>query len=222
MGLFPGDRLSATAQDQSIRRPVLAGLVELDSPAGDVLVVLTAAPSIDGVLSESDHIRSLYAVRVWRAGHFRQVLISGNTAASIRDFLATQGVPPDRMQVEDQSRSTRESAIHTAPLVRGAGTLVLLTSDYPAYRASRAFARAGVPVLSCPVPDAFKRATVWYMRWVCLLRKPVKLAKSLATGSGVGFDGDQGQAVRDHIIQAAFNDRLEEFIDTDSAGFGRC
>ena len=43
--------------------------------------------------------------------------------------------------------------------------MVLLTSDYHAYRASCAFARAGVSVLPRPVPDAFKRATVWYMRW---------------------------------------------------------
>ena len=85
------------------------------APAGDVLVVLTAAPSVDGVLSESDHIRSLYAVRAWRTSHFRQVLISGNSAASVRDFLATQGVPPDQMQVEDRSRSTRESSITQLP-----------------------------------------------------------------------------------------------------------
>jgi uncharacterized SAM-binding protein YcdF (DUF218 family) len=136
-----------------------------NEPAGDVLVLLTAAPAIDGVLSEGDHIRSLYAVRAWRAGHFRQVLISGGTAASIRDFLATQGVPSDMMRLEDRSLSTRDSAVHVAPLVRGSGRVVLMTSDYHAFRASRTFARAGVTVLPRPVPDAFKRAEVWYLRW---------------------------------------------------------
>jgi uncharacterized SAM-binding protein YcdF (DUF218 family) len=146
-------------------------------PAGDVLVVLTAAPAVDGVLSESDHIRSLYAVRAWRAGQFREVLISGNSAVSVRDFLATQRVPLERIQVEDRSRSTHESALHTAPLLRGAGAVVLLTSDYHAYRANRAFLRAGVPVASCAVPDAFKRATVWYLRWTVFAQEVEEVGK---------------------------------------------
>jgi len=39
------------------------------------------------------------------------------------------------------------------------GTSVLLTSDYPVYRAVPAFRRAGLEAVAGPFPDAGKRAT---------------------------------------------------------------
>jgi uncharacterized SAM-binding protein YcdF (DUF218 family) len=42
---------------------------------------------------------------------------------------------------------------------------VLLTSDYHMFRAFRAFQKAGLNVLSRPIPDARKRAARWLYRW---------------------------------------------------------
>lgn len=148
-----------------------------DSPNGDVLVLLTGSPATDGVLSGSDHIRCVYAVRAWKGGRFRSVLISGTSAGAMRDFLVTQGIPAAVVSVDENSRSTRESALHTAPLLRGAGAIVLLTSDYHIFRARRAFERAGTRVLPRPVPDAFKRSMEWPMRWTVFAEETTEAVK---------------------------------------------
>ena len=65
----------------------------------------------------------------------------------MRDFLVSQGVPQDRVIVEDRSTSTRENARYTKELLSGmaAGPAwpVLLTSDYHMFRAERVFRKTG-------------------------------------------------------------------------------
>src|SRR5690349_1805685 len=46
---------------------------------GDVLVLLGANSSYDGVIGDSSYLRSEYAVWMWREGRFRSILISGGT-----------------------------------------------------------------------------------------------------------------------------------------------
>ena len=120
------------------------------------------------MIGDSSYWRAVYAVLAWREGGFREVLISGAQPNSgvIRDFLLSQGVPNSAIQMEDRSTSTRESALHSAQLLRDVrGRKVLLTSDYHFFRAYRAFRRAGLEIGARPVPDARKRATTWRYRW---------------------------------------------------------
>src|SRR5208282_6900479 len=56
-----------------------AGSVE--QPSGDVLVVLNAAGDYAGELSYSSYWRARYAVRAWRSGNFKNIVISGGGPA---------------------------------------------------------------------------------------------------------------------------------------------
>jgi uncharacterized SAM-binding protein YcdF (DUF218 family) len=141
-----------------------------NDPTGDVLVVLAGSGLEDGVLGDSSYWRAVYAVRVYRAAPYMKVVVSGggptHPARSMRDFLVCQGIPADRVLVEDAATSTRENALFVKNLLANTpGRRVLLTSDYHMYRAQRAFTKAGVATLPHPFPDAIKRSASLPERW---------------------------------------------------------
>lgn len=146
--------------------------------SGEVLIV-PGGSSLDGmVLGENSYWRSVYAVRAWRRGGFRRVVLTGGPAPLMRDFLTAHGVPPEVIEVETRSISTRENVRFTADLLRGSSDrLVLLTSDFHMYRARRVFRNAGLDVLPLPVPDVRKRASRWQGRWPAFLELVIEAAK---------------------------------------------
>lgn len=161
---------------------------------GDVLIVLSGSMGDDGSMGWSSYLRTTYAFWAFRDGGFKDVLVSGGASApstipiskAIGDFLKFQGVPAEAIHLETQSRSTRENALNSAPLLnRLPGRKVLLTSDYHVFRARRAFARAGVQVFVQPIPDVIKRSGSWRMRWSCfldLVEETVKIGYYWARG----------------------------------------
>ncbi|MDQ6700221.1 MAG: YdcF family protein [Acidobacteriota bacterium] len=137
-------------------------------PAGDVLIVLGNEVQPDGIVGETSYLRTVYAVRAWREGGFSRVIFTGAGAApAMRTFAISQGVPAGAIDVENESLSTRENALRTAELLRGKahGKLVMLTSDYHAWRAARVFRKAGLQVEPRPFPDIRKRANARMNRW---------------------------------------------------------
>ncbi len=147
---------------------------------GDTLIVLGAdAIGSDELLGPTSYWRCVYAVWAYRKGHFSRVVVSGGDvgggsglADSMKDFLVAYGIPEGVILVEDRSASTRENAIFVADLLeqnRGSGQNVLLTSDVHSYRATRAFAKAGVDVRAYFVPDVLKRQNAIGQRWTCFL-----------------------------------------------------
>jgi len=147
-----------------------------DDPHGEILVVLAGSVLSDGTLGESSYWRSVYAVRAFREGGFRRVIVSGGgnapvpAAESMRNFVECMGIPPAAIELETRSNSTRESAQQTRRLLEGVpGRKVLLTSDYHMFRARRAFAKTGLDVIPRPFPDVIKRAQGWKGRWPCFL-----------------------------------------------------
>jgi uncharacterized SAM-binding protein YcdF (DUF218 family) len=141
---------------------------------GDVLVVLGGATFADGGMDWNSYLRTRYAGQIYRAGAFKQVIVSGGrpprskvaTAVSIEEYLRCLGVPSEAIQLETASHSTRENALYSAQLLKTLpGRKVLLTSDYHMFRAYRAFIKAGVDVLPQPIPDVGKRAGGWMARW---------------------------------------------------------
>jgi len=97
--------------------------------------------------------RAVYAIRAWREGHFRAVVVSGwhtsgghlSLAAVIGQFLTAYGIPKDKIFLEERSISTRENAVFIKQMVAAwPGTKVLLTSDVHMFRARRAFEAARV------------------------------------------------------------------------------
>lgn len=157
----------------------------LDDPRGDVLIILGASGSINGILSASSYWRSIYGVWAYRGGGFQQVVVSGGPdpsghtiAGSMADFLVCQGVPREKILLESRSTSTRENAVYTTEMLKKVpGSKVLLTSDFHIYRASRAFRKAGLQVQLRPYPDILKRASSWQNRWPAFLDLIVETAK---------------------------------------------
>lgn len=141
-------------------------------PTGDILIVL-GAEAFPDIIGYESFLRAVYAVRVWRAGSFREVLISGGPGPSgvapalfMRDFLVSQGVPGSAIRVETTSRSTHENAVYSKEILKDMpGRKVLLTSDYHTYRAWRAFRKAGLHVESCSFPDVYKQISNPWARW---------------------------------------------------------
>jgi uncharacterized SAM-binding protein YcdF (DUF218 family) len=151
-----------------------------NDPRGDVLIVLGGSVVGNDTLGQSSYLRALYAVRAWREGRFRQVVVTGEVVAPLmRDFLACQGVPGEAILVENASSSTRENALYTARLLAGApGRKVLLTSDYHMFRAHRAFTKAGLEVTPAPFPDVRKRCNFFAARWPALLDLVTETSKT--------------------------------------------
>ncbi len=163
-----------------------------NDPSGDTLIVL-GAESLNDMLGPASYWRAVYAVRVWKEGGFRQVVLSGGTAnggatvaEQMRDFLICQGVPAAAILLEARSRDTHENAVFTRDLLAaGGGRKVLLTSDTHMFRAYRAFRKAGMQVEPRPFPDAGKRIGRWQNRWdvfLDLCSEAEKTAYYLARG----------------------------------------
>jgi uncharacterized SAM-binding protein YcdF (DUF218 family) len=156
-----------------------------NDPKGDVMVVL-GSDSVRDVIGWSSYWRSVYAVRAWREGGFREVLVSAGASGAgevpvaqrMRDFMVSQGIPASAIHLETESHSTRENALKSKALLDNLpGRKVLLTSDYHMFRAYRAFRKAGVAIEPRPFPDAGKQIGSWMNRWPVFLGLCAETAK---------------------------------------------
>jgi len=148
--------------------PVWAHLYSgpIEQPKGDILILLTAAADDEGSISYSSYWRARYALLSWRSGAFRKIVISGTGSYGVENFLVAEGISPESILIDPQSRSTRSNGVDTAKLIEGLpGKRVLLTSDYHMYRAQRVFRRLGVEVAPMPVPDVTKSGQRWTGRF---------------------------------------------------------
>jgi uncharacterized SAM-binding protein YcdF (DUF218 family) len=131
-------------------------------PDGDILIVLTADAQPDGVIGRASYPRAFYAVKAWKTGHFRAVVITGgymdhnrrSLSSVMAAYMAGSGIPRDRIFLEERSTSTRENALFTKQMIASwPGKRVLLTSDLHMFRARRVFEKAGLRAAPRPVPD---------------------------------------------------------------------
>lgn len=143
-----------------------------DDPKGETLVVLAGSSMESDMIGASTYWRCFYALLVYREGGVRRIITSGGGEAGrpvaeiMRDYLEGSGVPRGTVLVEPRARSTRESALFLQPMLQGPpGRVVLLSSDYHMFRATRAFRKAGIDVLPRRIPDVGKRAMSWNRRW---------------------------------------------------------
>jgi uncharacterized SAM-binding protein YcdF (DUF218 family) len=141
-----------------------------NDPSGDLLVILASDDLPDGIPGVASYWRAVYGARAWHQGGFRQIVVSGRPAASIRDFLVAEGVPMTAILLEARSNSTRENALNAKPLLDASpGRKVLLTSDYHMFRALGTFRKAGATLAPRPIPDIEKRVARWSGRWGAFL-----------------------------------------------------
>jgi uncharacterized SAM-binding protein YcdF (DUF218 family) len=162
---------STEAVANALFRSLERGAVSSFDPRVTYDAVLLLGGLLDAEASESSGMpdytdaveRLLRTYELLRAGHARNVLISGGaTDPRVREavearVLARQleawGIEPSHIVVEDRSRNTRENALAAAALVRQRGwkKLLLVTSAYHLPRAEGCFRAVGLRFDSLPV-----------------------------------------------------------------------
>jgi len=149
-----------------------------NDPRGDILIVVSGA-AIGEFPDENTVVRCLSAVRAYRQGGFRKIVVSGyRTNAHMRNLLIAEGVPPDVVVMEEAANSTRENALYVARLLANdPGSKVLMTSDYHMFRAIRAFRKAGLKVAPRPIPDVLKSTGAWLRLWPAFVEEAVESGK---------------------------------------------
>jgi uncharacterized SAM-binding protein YcdF (DUF218 family) len=134
-----------------------------DLPQADVAIVLGGAihgPSpprrMIELVDSSDRV--LMAVRLFRAGKVKRILVTGGNlpwsadtvpeANHIRDLLIEWGVPHGAILITGTSRNTRENALEIRSLreTQSFGSALLVTSALHMPRALAVFLKAGLPV----------------------------------------------------------------------------
>lgn len=137
-----------------------ATLREPSTATAHAIVVLGARVLPSGAAAPALEHRAHKAAELYLAGRAPLIVFSGGSpsglpseAAIAAALAVARGVPHSACLVEDQSRTTRENAAFTAPLLRARGIRqVLLVSDaYHLLRAQAQFARLGIQTL--PVPS---------------------------------------------------------------------
>jgi len=119
----------------------------VSAPARDVIVVLGAALGPEGDLGPALAERVLVGVEAWRAGRAPLLMMSGiREAEKMKRRAVKLGVPPERILVESEARTTRENALRCAELMRAHGLVraLVVTQAYHRPRAVAAFRRVGV------------------------------------------------------------------------------
>jgi uncharacterized SAM-binding protein YcdF (DUF218 family) len=144
--------------------------------SGKVLIVLGGTVNDYGTVGGSSYWRCVYAAHYFRDGGFEQIVVSGGqiegnpVSGAMADFLVCLGVPRAAIRAEARSESTRENAVYTKELLgNDSRPMVLVTSDYHMFRASRCFRKVGLNVAPLPNPDVAMRAQHWRGRWPAFL-----------------------------------------------------
>lgn len=84
-------------------------------------------------------------------------------------FIKDLGVPEAALVLESGSRTTRENAINTRPLLqaRGINRILLVTSAQHMPRALATFRKLGIDAIAAPTDFEASRPTgYWLLRWM--------------------------------------------------------
>ncbi len=145
------------------------------------IVVLGARVLPSGRATPALQYRAETGAALFLAGRAPLIIFSGGGAPSeasiARELAVTAGVPPEVCLVEEQSRSTYENAIFTAPMLkeRGIDEILLVTDDFHLLRGAAHFARLGIkalPVSSGRLLDRRQRLVATAREALVLLRRP--------------------------------------------------
>jgi uncharacterized SAM-binding protein YcdF (DUF218 family) len=115
------------------------------------------------VLGGGSHDRPERAAELFREHAAPRILVSGLGDCKIyRRSLIELGVPASAIQLEDQSKTSRENAIFTVKLLRRPGVrhVIIVTSWYHSRRALACFEHYGpeIEFYSCPSYTGYARA----------------------------------------------------------------
>jgi uncharacterized SAM-binding protein YcdF (DUF218 family) len=138
---------------------ILLGVTALLFPQ-KCLCVDSGAVSADVmvVLGGGSHDRPERAVELFKAHAAPRILVSGLGDCKIsRRFLIEAGVPARVIEVENQSRTTKENAVDAVQLLRklGAHRVIIVTSWYHSRRALACFEHYGPEIQFYSRPSYF-------------------------------------------------------------------
>ena len=112
--------------------------------------------------------RSAKAADLFQAGLAPRIVVSGGGDATIiRRYLIQDGVPADRITIEDRSTTTWENALFVAPLLRShsARRVLLVTSWFHTRRAVGTFRSAAGDIRFSPVAAEYSWAAYTSPWW---------------------------------------------------------
>jgi len=137
--------------------------------AADAVVVLGAA-QYDGRPSPVFRARLDHAIALWRDGRAPVLVMTGGRregdrsteAATARDYAVAQGVPVDAILMEDRGRSTQESLVAVAAILRarGAGPTLFVSDRMHMLRVLRIATDLGMDAHGSPATDSPTDATM--------------------------------------------------------------
>lgn len=124
------------------------------------------------------------AVRLWKKGTLKQILITGDPSSVIEDdgsstadlflkYMEQMGVPQEVFILEQRARNTRENAIYTAKIIKQKGITdkecLLITSATHMKRSLKCFAKVGISPDFLPVNTYDKPVNInhrsFYPEW---------------------------------------------------------
>jgi uncharacterized SAM-binding protein YcdF (DUF218 family) len=131
---------------------VLGGAVEpaLSLSYGETVFNSAVARVLGGIALARRHPEAKFAL-IGGEGGFVSIGLPESRATL--GFVVEQGIAPERVVLEERSRSTHENAVFTKELIRPApgATWILVTSAYHMPRAVASFDAVGWPVIPYPV-----------------------------------------------------------------------
>lgn len=157
--------------------PIVPCVVQMSEPPwfegdGEVLVVLGGSMLVPGpgpqaTLGYDTYLRCTYASWILQTEKFRYVVVTGGggLAETMAVFLVHNGVDARSILIERNAHSTFENAVFTRRILqaqyRGSPLppVVVLTSDYHAWRARRTFSHSGFRAQAISIPDVIKRSS---------------------------------------------------------------
>jgi uncharacterized SAM-binding protein YcdF (DUF218 family) len=153
---------------------ILVGALASDWPARWLVVEDPTGPA-DAVIvlaGDPDYERTTTAVSLVRSGQVRLLILTGgepgpgDSAASLRETAIALGVPPERIRLEEVSRSTREEFVAMNPILRSEGihSVIVVTSPYHQRRAFLTARKAltGIEVRNRPAAPSSWSPRHWW------------------------------------------------------------
>ncbi|MEK7785993.1 MAG: YdcF family protein, partial [Chloroflexota bacterium] len=134
------------------------GLVDRAQPA-DVIVVLGSRVSRNGQPSPSLSRRARWAAELYNRGLAPVIICSGGLgenppteAEAACSLIQSLGVPQSAIVLETQARSTEETSLYVAAIMRARGwdSAVVVSDGYHLARTAMLFSRASVVVYPSP------------------------------------------------------------------------
>jgi len=157
-----------------------------EAKPADVILVLGAA-EYRGRPSPVLKARLDHALDLYRNGLAPRILTTGGAGGDPvftegdvgRDYLASQGVPPEAIAVEREGASTVASTALAGEIMRRMGlqSAIVVSDGYHVYRVKKMLERRGLTVYGSPRPERARdsleyrwncvKQAVGYMLWSC-------------------------------------------------------